>query len=273
MIIRNCLAMVVLMCAQSLVASEMPETQRIPFKLVSRLPTIEARISGHPVSLFLDLGAYKSLALTTKALKGIPVTFTGQSETYRDSTGQTHTKRVFVTDELAADGFKVSGLDGVEFSYPSGSGDFSQDGYLGLGFLRRYFLVFDYEHSVLKLYPLGSSGTSTRAACGDGSPFRIDLSKGVVETKIDTEKGSFVFQLDTGSTENVLRPSAVGLPVDTKQTSFAFMKFNLSHYKAARTRFPLREFAAPDVDGVLGTDFFESRVICLDPDKQLAWIK
>lgn len=250
-----------------------PQPQRIPFKLESRLPTVQAEVSGKPASLFLDLGAYKPIALTHAALDKLPVAYTGQTETFRDSTGQMFTNRVFDVNALVAGTFKATGLEGVEFSYSKGAGAFSQDGYIGFGLLMRYFLVFDYIKYELRLYSPGTSIDKLRSECGVGDGFKIDIINGVVEAKVDTEKGKFVFQLDTGSSENVLRPSAVGLPIDTKQMSYAFSKFDFGGKNLGRTRFPLREFAAPDVDGVLGTDFFDSRVVCFDFSSQRGWIK
>ena len=43
-----------------------------------------------------------------------------------------------------------------------------------------------------------------------------------------------------------------------------FARFDVASRPAGPQRLMMREFAAPDVDGVLGTDFFATRVVCFD---------
>jgi hypothetical protein len=58
-----------------------------------------------------------------------------------------------------------------------------------------------------------------------------------------------------------------------KLGSFATTRFQIGKRDFGRTRITLKEFVAPNVDGVLGTDFLESKVLCIDPKNHLAAIK
>jgi len=83
----------------------------------------------------------------------------------------------------------------------------------------------------------------------------------VVQSTIDTEKGKLIFQWDTGSSRSLIRPSAIGeagIPLRS------FRSFQIGEKQLRPVVFEMREFAAPAVDGVLGTDFFESKVECFD---------
>jgi hypothetical protein len=264
-----CVLLVYTTCPAAPVVGSQPQV--IHFSLESKVPTANALISGVPVSLYLSLSGYKSIALRTEALGRVPVTLTGDSQTYRDGTGAPHTGRVFNIGQLEVDTFGALGLEGVELP-PDDTAHASLGGYLGLGLLMHYFLVFDYARKSLTFYPPGTAPTTVGADCGVQSPFRIELRGGIVQTGIETENGKLTFMLDTASSENVLRPSAIGLPTDSNQTSFAFSQFRIAGRQLGRTRFVLHEFTAPDVDGVLGTDFFRSAIICLDVGAQSGWL-
>ena len=46
-----------------------------------------------------------------------------------------------------------------------------------------------------------------------------------------------------------------------------FQRFDVAGQPAGPHEFVLRQFAAPDVDAVLGTGFFSTHVVCLDPSR------
>jgi hypothetical protein len=137
--------------------------------------------------------------------------------------------------------------------------------------LRNFALVLDYPHNEHRLYPPASSALEKE--CGPSIPIPIEVVSGVVESKVSTDAGDLVFQWDTGVSENVLRPSAINLDPQTLVSSHVFPHFTLGGKDFGRTRIPLREFVAPNVDGVLGTEFFGNKMVCLDLTKKVAAIR
>ncbi len=242
----------------------------IHFKLVSRLPAVQADVDGKSLPLLLDLGGFASIALTTATLETTSVKYTGKSVQWRNAAGEVFATRIFSVNQLSIGKFKAEHVDGTAFQ---GHLVHPLVGYVGFGLLRHYLLVFDYPDRELRIYSPASTGV-IQQECGDHE-FHFDIINGVVQTKIMTERGELLFQLDTGTSINIIRPSVVGMngkkfmPGD----SYAFSKLMIGKTNLGRTRIELKKFVAPDVDGVLGTDFFESKVLCIDPARHIAAIK
>lgn len=242
----------------------------ISFNLVRQLPTIDAEVNGVRVLLYVDLGAFKGIALSGDAMSKAGITLTGDAESFRNASGDIFTTKIFKVAKLKLGDLLIEDLEGVELGDFKGLRGSGLDGYIGFGLLREYALVFDYSGKTLSLYPTKSH--TLRRTCGNGN-FPIRVSNGVTETVVKTDRGDLIFQIDTGASDNVLRPSAVSMNANTNQTSYPFSKFDIGALRIGRIRMPLREFGAPDVDGVLGTTFFEGRTVCLDFSEGLGWIK
>jgi hypothetical protein len=229
---------------------------RIPFTLNYNLPTVSALVNNHPVLLFIDSGMYKPVALTSSALEELPVRFMDRIEQFRDFQGQTHTHRQFTVDTLSIGTLDLPNLEGIEFDMLGSSGA------IGLPVLSKYVVVLDYRRLEMLLYPTETRLKTLKNQCG--RPFPIQLASGVVVSKVNTEHGEFTFDWDTGASETTIRPSSLGLGFFTFVTSERFQRFNLGGKKLGPTRVQVQHFSAPDVDGILGTDFFANRVLCLD---------
>ena len=243
---------------------------RIPFTLENDLPTVSAKIDGVTRKLFIDSGGFAFLTLTKAALKQTTVTFNGHTVRQRDISGREFEIRDFSVKEIQIGEMSALNIDGYEIIHSTAAGDFTQDGYLGFGAISRSISVFDYPHSELRLYPPNTPADELVAECG-GNQFELKIDGGVMESIVQTEKGPLLFQWDTGSTQNVLRPSALNLSGNLP-TSQPFSKFVFGYMDEGRIRIPLREFAAPDVDGVLGTPFFRGKVVCFDPVHGRGWL-
>jgi hypothetical protein len=248
---------------------------RIPFHLDSRsnLPTVTASISGKPVSLLLDLGGYHAIALKPAVAQALSVDFGGGNKTLGDSSGAERTSRDFTASKLVVGDLALGHMEGGELR---GHDNLPQDGYLGLGLLQGYLAVFDYPKEELRLYPTGSSA-AMQAECGQ-SIIPVTLEGGVVLSSVDTDRGTFKFVWDTGSSWNMLRPTALGeKPADMvpgqRPPSFSTSKLVLGGRDFGAASFPLIQFSAPDADGFLGTPFFKSKVTCLDVTRGVAGIR
>jgi hypothetical protein len=229
----------------------------IHFTLQSRLPTIEALVDQTPVTLVLDLGMYKPIALSTSALETVPVLFTGLADRYRDGSGTLFVQRAFIVRNLVIDSLRLSQVPGVEFNTNE-----EQAGTIGFGLLKEYVMIFDYTQSELRLFPIGTRLRSL-PQCGPKA-YPVEVLRGVLRTKVETDRGDQIFQFDTGSTNSLLRPSSIGLKSNYKTSSATLSKFKLLGKDFGKTKISLSEFHAPNVDGVLGTDFLQSRVVCFD---------
>lgn len=237
----------------------------VPLTLQGGLPTARASVAGHPVSLVLDLGAYQILGLESAALAGVPVDFSGDADQWRDADGHVFSSRLFRAKDLRAGGLQVGELDGNELSGAIGKAALAQDGLIGFGLLRSFQLVFDEPKGELRLYPSSAAGVLRRECGSDGGP--VHEENGVLVSIAVTEDGPLRVQWDTGAAENVLRPSALAArkPDVRFLRRLRFDRFDVAGGSAGPQDFVLRQFAAPDVDAVLGTGFFAAHVVCLDP--------
>jgi len=243
---------------------------RVPFQLEHGLPTIKATVGGISVSLILDLGGGYGLALTPPVAARAGVAFDGHSHVVGDSAGHTHTARDYTAAHFTAGGLALESVEGGEVIRPAG---FPWDGYLGLGLLKRYLLVFDYPHGELRLYPAGASAPMQKE-CGS-TRIPIALDQGVVVSSVDTDRGRLRFAWDTGSNLDMLRPAAVDAPVAEKDgpQSLVLSRFAMGGADFGPVTEPLVPFTAPAVDGFIGSPFLRSRVSCVDVAHGVASIR
>jgi hypothetical protein len=243
----------------------------VPFELQSGLPTAEVNVGGKLVTLFLDSGAFSAIALTPSSLAELSVNFSGTVQKWRDSRGTVFQSRGFSVPNVTLGGVEFGPLEGTEFLQGQET-VLPQSGYLGFAFLRHYLAVFDYPAGRLRLFESGDE-LAMDANCGKGR-FHFKVVNGVMQSDVETDAGPLLFQWDTGSTQTVLRPSAVGVqPSDQTPSMKSFARFEVGGMALGRTVVTFREFRAPAVDGVIGSDLLSSRVLCLDASRQIGALR
>jgi len=249
-----------------------PAAIHVPFELQHGLPTIQATVGGKSVSLILDLGGGSMLALTTASLQKVTVNFTGKTHQFSDSAGNITRTRDYIAPHFVSGGLVLDQLAGNELS---GRKSFPWDGYLGIGVLKRYLLVFDYPQHELRLYPSGARAVM-RKECGDAS-IPIELVKGVVQSTVATDHGTLTFAWDTGSSLDIVRPAAVGKAYkpssDGSLQTITFKRFSMNSRNYEPVEMALMPFTAPAVDGFIGSPFMHTRVVCIDPGAGVAAIR
>jgi hypothetical protein len=239
----------------------------VPLELRSGMPTTTVNIGGTPLKLFVDLGGYSAIALTERELSQTAVRYLTESTRSTNASGEIYESRRFIAPQVSLGGVLVGDLEGSEFVFPETAAPPDRNGYIGFALLSRFLLIVDYPSGSLRLYASGSKDAMIRE-CGDKS-FEIDVVNGVAQTIADTDHGKLVFSWDTGSIRSVIRPSAVGVSVKAGVAERGAPPHRLSKFVLGGRDFGPQSFLPIDyrgiaVDGVLGTDFFASRVVCLD---------
>ena len=252
-------------CATAPAAIEPPIV--VPLEVRNGLPTVTATIGGVPLRLFLDLGAYSAVALTGAELQRVPVRVLPEPIRSTNAAGDIVESRRFVAPDVVLGGVALGDLDGNEFAFPANFAPPDRNGYLGFALHSLFLLVFDYGGGALRLYRTGATD-ALRRECGTQS-FAIDVVNGIAQSTVATGHGTRVFSWDTGSRRSVVRPSVVGQSpgpgsagtgVATRQIG----SFVLGGRELGPQTFVLIDYRGITVDGVLGTDFFATRVVCLD---------
>ena len=253
-------------CSTTTVAIQPPI--EVSLELRSGMPTTTVGVGGTPLRLFVDLGGYSAIALTPAELGKVQVRYLAESMRSTNASGDIYETRRFVAPGVSLGGVLLGNFEGTEFVFPEAAAPPDRNGFIGFALLSRFLLVIDYPGRSLRLYASGSREAMVRE-CGDKS-FDIDVVNGVAQSTADTDHGKLVFSWDTGSIRSVIRPSAVGISVQGAASgpglpaAHRMNKFVLgSRDFGPQTLLPI-DYRGVAVDGVLGTDFFASRVVCLD---------
>lgn len=218
----------------------------------------------------LDLGGHEGISLTAAELEQAKVRFLAETSRFQNAKGEQLEARRFVAPDVAIGSLALGDVEGGEAIF----GDFAppdRNGYIGEPVLGRYLLVLDYPAGNIRLYRSGDS-VALAEECGTHT-FEIRFAHGVARSVAATELGDLEFVWDTGTTSNFLRPSAnanlarLGRQVDDGPPVITLSKVVLGDRDVGPQEFRLFPFAAPAVDGYLGSGLMSSRKVCLDIHK------
>jgi hypothetical protein len=239
----------------------------IPIEVRHGLPTVEVRVSGETLKLFLDLGGHRGIALTPAELDRARVRFVGTSNKFRSSTGQTLESRDFIAENVMLANFPLGNVEGGESIF-GGAAPPDRNGYIGMPILGQYLLVTDYAARRIRLYRSGDQA-ALEQECGSRT-FSVALVNGIAQSVGATEFGDRIFLWDTGATDNVIRPAslppgqAAGRLVDDGPPVVRIESLRLGEHDVGPQEFRIVPFGAPAVDAYLGAGIFSSRKVCLD---------
>ena len=239
----------------------------IPIEIRHGLPTVEVRVAGETLKLFLDLGGHRGIALTTAELDRTNVRFLGTSSKFRNSKGQILESRNFIAENVMLADFPLGNVEGGESNFGD-SVPPDRNGYIGMPVLGRYLFVTDYAARRVRFYRSGDEA-ALESECGSRT-FAVALVNGIAQTVGSTEFGDRLFLWDTGSTDNVIRPASLppdkaeGRRIDDGPPLVTLGVLKLDGHDVGPQEFRVVPFGAPAVDAYLGAGIFSSRRVCLD---------
>jgi predicted aspartyl protease len=238
--------------------SEVP--LRFPFEIVNGAPVIKATIDGQEATLLLDLGGAGELSLKQSFVARASLKKMESEETSINASGERGQSDNYRVASLASGEMHEENL--IASVWNSGSG---ADGYLGIGYMGKFRIVFDYPSRELRLYRRSMNDPSSTQC--DGKPIPIKAYGTLIYTEAKTDFGTRLFALDTGANANVLattqKPEG---EIDSEALNrlHYYKEFSLNGQDMKPGRFAMVDIRIPLVSGVLGMDFFETRVVCLD---------
>jgi hypothetical protein len=240
----------------------------IPIELRQRLPNIDVLISGERFKLFLDLGGFHAISLTTAELGRADVQWRDSSHEFMNSAGKMFESRRFIASSVAIGGVSFGELEGGEFVFDEALAPPDRNGYIGMGLLGQFLVVFDYPARHVRLYRSGD-GRAFEAECGRNT-FEVSLVDKVAQSMVRTEFGDLRVEWDTGATHNFIRPAAIrrGRDADRRtdpaQQMVTIASVRLAAQDVGPLEFRIAQFHAPALDAIFGTSFFLTRKVCLD---------
>jgi hypothetical protein len=240
----------------------------IPIELRQRLPNVDVLISGQRFKLFLDLGGFHAISLTTAELGRVEVRFLDSPHEFMNSAGRMFESRRFTAASVAIGGLSFGELEGGEFVFDDALAPPDRNGYIGMGLLGQFLVVLDYPARHVRLYRSGDD-RAIEAECGRNT-FEVSLVDTVAQSVVRTEYGDLRVEWDTGATHNFIRPAAIrrGRDADGRtepaQPTVTIASARLAGQEVGPLEFRVAQFHAPALDAILGTSFFLSRKVCLD---------
>lgn len=243
-----------------------PDVIEVPIVIRNHLPTVRVAINGQPLDLFVDLAGFSAVSLTDEELATVGAPRASKEVVgFTDPFGNAATSGQYGLKSLELGGYVFREIAATKSAFGANAPP-DRNGYIGMGLLARYSVVFNYAAGWVRLYPAGSDALSHE--CG-ARTFPLHVADGIATS--DALVGSTPVRVlwDTGSTDNVVRSPLLTriarAPIQMPDgPPVVRAPLSLQAYEFPDVEFRVLKFGAPDVDLVLGTPFFLRHKVCLD---------
>jgi len=236
-----------------------PNEKSIPFTFKDSFIFVDANMSndtkGTSYSLLFDLGDYRAISLTPKALAKVPHKKLNQFETFQDYKGKTFKSQRFVLPYLAIGELIFQEQVGSEDIHDPTNPSPSPHGAVGSGLFINKTLTIDFAKEKLII------SDEFLSSCSKFSP---ESGAIVSEVYIDGIKSHFI--IDTGSQFSL---------IDSKHLA------SLDHEKSQKAEVTIKEFTTsdfsvkdlklkelslniPGIDGIIGQDLLKEHQLSID---------
>jgi hypothetical protein len=227
---------------------------------------VAARLGDVPLRLIVDTGGKGTLQLTATGLAKVRVAMKSGETTRIDAQGNRFSGQAFDVPEILIGGAVFRDIVGfVRGEAASGiTGSLPADGLLGAEFLRPHIARFDYAASTLTLFRDDEREAATAACAGSEIPV-FDHPLGFWVSHATTDHGRLRFVWDTGATFSFISAesaSSSGLPV--KDDVYLTQHLKLGNTDYGSLELVVFDMHVPDVDMLLGYNFFRNHVVCFD---------
>jgi hypothetical protein len=236
----------------------------VPLQFEAGFPVIMARINGQKIPLMVDLAQTAPIALFPAAVDSVkPQPVDSQNQ----SVPLIRIQRLDIGDLTFTD---VEGF--VDSTTPSQSTQPPlRQGAIGASLLRAFKVILDYRHKDMTLLQNRRAFNDIDACQGVKAPFLPD-STGAAVSAVHTELGDLVALWDTGASVSIIRKAAAAsrnAPLSNGQVTFQHLGIGSADFgPLAMTVADYAQF--PGTDAILGYNFFEQHVVCIDyPNQQV----
>ena len=211
----------------------------------------------------IDTSGYHSVGISPDALNRLNVRFQHTFVERIDGAGQRFRGREFVIPELHLGNGIFRDVAGFE-RHESADAQFGRAPFevaIGREFLQRYRVIVDYPGHRIELHATGS-----HPVCGEPTGTIEPHPSGLMYSILLTDDGPLKLAWDTGSTYSLIQK---------RLAAERGMRFQDERYATHRLRLGSRELGphrmvvldlagAPEIDGVLGSNFFAQHRVCFD---------
>jgi len=229
------------------------------------------RVSGVTLRALIDTSGYRSVGITPAALAKLRVRYRETFAERIDGAGNRFRGREFEIPELRLGNSVFRDVPGFERLESDdrvfGSAPF--DVAIGRDFLSRFTVIVDYPHRRIMLHEPTSKGAQCRGPAAALAP----SSSGVMYSVMDTDAGPMRLAWDTGAIYSVVQQHYSGgrellLQGERFVTHLALGAQAFGPHRMVVLDLP----GAPDIDGLLGANFFSRHRVCLDYPRRLVTV-
>ena len=223
------------------------------------------RIGQQELKAVLDTSGGYAIALSPQALEKLRVRFSGNVIERTGLGGEKFRGREFVIPSLELGGTVFLNVDGFERRHAAeadSKAGRSYEAVIGGGFLEHYTVVIDYPGRRFELHPAGHGP----AVCGPATAPMLPTQNGVEFTTVRTDAGVMNLGWSSGSTYSVLQKAVADLrSLALKDGFYSTRRFSLERFNAGAMEMVAIDVPGiPDLDGLIGFDFFERYRVCFD---------
>jgi hypothetical protein len=235
----------------------------VPLELEDDNYLATLRIGDAHLKAVLDTSGRYAIAITPEALDKLQVRFSGNTVERTGTGGEKFRGRQFVIPSMELGGTIFLSVDGFERRHAgSEPGDAPYEAVIGGAFLEHYAVVVDYPQRRLELEPPARGP----AVCGPASAPMLPTQNGIMFTTVRTDSGVMNLGWSTGSTYSVVQKTVTYLRgLALKDGFYATRRFSLERIEAGPMEMVSIDVPGiPDLDGLIGFDFFERYRVCFD---------
>lgn len=241
------------------------ESTVIPVELKGGNNFTSIRIGDVVLRAVIDTGGWHDIGITPEALARLHVRFTGTITERTDGGGSKFQGREFLIPTLQLGGHTFHNILGFE-RHEAASGDFGGpplfDALIGRDFLQRYAVVVDYPRQRFELHPAAQAPK----VCGQPTAKIQPTGNGFMFSAIQTDNGTMNLGWDTGATYSFVQKTVA----NARQLSLDDELYSTQRFIVGNLDLGVMDLVAlelngvPEVDGLIGYNFFEKHRVCFD---------
>ena len=240
---------------------------KTPMIIKNNSPCIEIQLDTNKMFLLVDIGGFASLNLDTSIVSKCGYRISVDSISSKNYKGDTNKINYFTISELIIGDFHFS-----NFKAKCGKQN-NKTGYIGLSFFSNFKVLFDYKNS--NLYLIHDS-IPQELDISSWDKLDFDFDKFGISTPIKINGKEHSFFWDTGATFSLIKPDFADKNETVKRGDFDFyspqtISLNSNTYKPCDLL--VMDFKFPPFDGVIGHNFFSNKMVYIDFENQLIYIK
>jgi predicted aspartyl protease len=259
--------------ASTAFAAQGTDSIRLPLSIIQSNPVTTITVGERTVQAIIDTGG-GALMLSKEVLDSVSAISLGDSVVSTDASGREFEHRRFRVPVATIGGHAFHDIVAIQASDARGP---PVPNSIGRQFLSRYFVVVDYAGATITLWPANTKDIA-QTTCGRK---RLPMLHTVEDNQLAvgdfaTEFGHIRLLLDTGATYSELPETiAEKLQLPTTVRGPGSPQFYQSKVLSASGQDfgPLEFVLLPlklsgDFGGMLGRNFFERHVVCLDYERR-----